>query len=485
MLLKRFYDTKLAQASYLIGCQKTGEAIVIDANRDVAQYVAAAAEEGVRVTHVTETHIHADFVSGSRELAQRTGARLLLSDEGGADWKYEFAASANATLLHDHDTFMIGNLRFEVLHTPGHTPEHIAFLVTDTPASASAPIGVVTGDFLFVGDVGRPDLLEKAAHMAGTMEAGARTLFRSLQNFRQLPDHLQIWPGHGAGSACGKALGAVPTSTLGYEKLVNWGLGIDDEQAFVDAVLDGQPEPPKYFAEMKRINKAGPAILGGFHRPPELSTAELDALLRDRAPVIDTRPADVAAAGMIPGTINIPLGRSFSTWAGWLLPYDRDVFLLVQRDDAENAVDAAVRDLAMIGLDRVAGWCSAQALDAWAYEGRELVTIARRTPTEVSTQLQTGAVTVLDVRGASEFDAGHLPGVRNIPVGYLTSHLGELQRDWPLVVHCQGGARSAIAASLLQAHGFTNVLDMTGGFTAWTAAGLPVVHTDAATAGAQ
>ncbi len=483
MLLKRFYDTKLAQASYLIGCQKTGEAIVIDANRDVAQYIAAAADEGVRITHVSETHIHADFVSGSRELAHRTGARLLLSDEGDPDWKYAFAASANAALLHDHDVFMIGNLKFEVLHTPGHTPEHIAFLVTDTPASAS-PIGVVTGDFVFVGDVGRPDLLEKAAHMTGTMEAGARTLFRSLQRFKQLPDHLQIWPGHGAGSACGKALGAVPTSTLGYEKLVNWGLGIADEQAFVEAVLAGQPEPPKYFAEMKRINKVGPAILGGFHRPPQLAPTAIDALLRDGAPIVDTRPADVAAVGMIPGTINIPLNRSFNTWAGWLLPYDRDVFLIVSEDDAEDGVDAAVRDLAMIGIDRVAGWSSATVINAWAHEGKELVAIPQQTALEVSAQWNHGAVTVLDVRGASEYDAGHLPGVRNIPVGYLTSHLGELPHDRPLALHCQGGGRSAIAASLLQAHGFSNVINMTGGFAAWSAAGLPVERTGAATAAA-
>ena len=483
MLLKRFYDTKLAQASYLIGCQKTGEAIVIDANRDVAQYIAAAAEEGVRVTHVSETHIHADFVSGSRELAQRAGATLLLSDEGDADWKYAFAATANATLLHDHDVFMIGNLRFEVLHTPGHTPEHIAFLVTDTPASA-LPIGVLTGDFVFVGDVGRPDLLEKAAHMTGTMEASARTLFRSLQRFKQLPDHLQIWPGHGAGSACGKALGAVPTSTLGYEKLVNWGLGISHEQLFVDAVLEGQPEPPKYFAEMKRINKLGPAILGGFHRPPQLSASAIDALLHDGAPMVDTRPADVAAVGMLPGTINIPLNRSFNTWAGWLLPYDRDVFLIVSEDDAEDAVDTAVRDLAMIGIDRVAGWSSATVINAWAHEGKELIAIPQRTPLEVSAQQAHGEVTVLDVRGAAEYDAGHLPGVRNIPVGYLTAHLDELPRDMPLVVHCQGGARSAIAASLLQANGFTNVINMTGGFAAWSAAGLPVERTGAGMAAA-
>jgi len=481
MLLKRFYDTKLAQASYLIGCQKTGEAIVIDANRDVAQYIAAAAEEGVRVTHVSETHIHADFVSGSRELAQRTGATLLLSDEGDADWKYAFAAESGATLLYDHDVFMIGNLKFEVLHTPGHTPEHIAFMVTDTPAS-SQPIGAVTGDFVFVGDVGRPDLLEKAAKVMGTMEAGARTLFHSLQKFKALPDHLQIWPGHGAGSACGKALGAVPTSTLGYEKIVNWGLRIDDEQEFVNAVLEGQPEPPKYFAEMKRINKMGPAILGDFPRPAPLDLTHLDALLTSGAPIVDTRAADAYAAGLIPGTINIPLNRSFNTWAGWLLPYQGDAYVIADHDD----VDTIVRDLAMIGLDRVAGYFPTALVGAWKDAGRSLDVIVQRTPAQVAAMMDDAhaQVTVVDVRGATEYDAGHLHGVRNIPVGYLADHLGELPRDTPLVLHCQGGARSAIGASVLRANGFANVSNMTGGFGAWDAAGLPVEQPHAAVAAA-
>ena len=473
MLLKRFYDAKLAQASYLIGCQATGEALVVDANRDVTQYIDAAAEEGVRVTHVTETHIHADFVSGSRELAHRTGAQLLLSDEGDADWKYAFATASSATLLHDGDVFMVGNLKFEVMHTPGHTPEHLAFIVTDTPASAG-PMGVITGDFVFAGDVGRPDLLERAAKMMGTMEAGARTLFRSLQRFKSLPDHLQIWPGHGAGSACGKALGAVPMTTIGYERLANWGLTITDEQEFVDAVLAGQPEPPKYFAEMKRINKVGPAILGGFHRPPCLAPDRLQAVLTEAAPVIDTRTADVFAEGFVPGTINIPLNKSFNTWAGWLLTFDRDFHLIV--DDVKNplGIDMAVRDLSMIGLDRVAGYFGRDAVAAWEATHGALATIPQLSPPDVAERLRMTDVTVIDVRGQTEWEAGHLPSVRNIPLGYLTDHLAELPMSVPLVVHCQSGARSAIAASVLRARGFTNVINMTGGFVAWSAANLPV-----------
>ena len=475
MLFKRFYDTKLAQASYLIGCQKTGEAVVIDANRDIDQYILAAADEGVRVTHVTETHIHADFVSGSRELAHRTNAQLLLSDEGDADWKYTFAADAHATLLHDHDQFMVGNIRFDVLHTPGHTPEHLSFVVTDTPAAAG-PMGVVTGDFVFVGDVGRPDLLEKAAKIVGTMEAGARTLFRSLQHFKQLPDHLQIWPGHGAGSACGKALGAVPATTLGYEKVANWGLVISDEQEFVDAVLAGQPEPPKYFAEMKRINKEGPAILGEFRRPPRLGPARLDALVAGREAIVDTRSAADYARGLIAGTINIPMGKSFNTWAGWLLPYDRDVYLIVDEANDPSAIDVAVRDLAMIGLDRVAGYFGADLFAAWKEGGKPLDAIAQLTPAAVSERITHGAAMVLDVRGAAEYATGHVPGARNIPVGHLTERMQELPTSTPLVVQCQAGARSAIAASVLRSHGFQNVINMIGGFDAWEAQPLPVAH---------
>ena len=270
MFVKRFFEPSIAQASYLIGCQKTGEAIVIDANRDVEQYIQAAEEEGLRITQVTETHIHADFVSGSRELAHRTGASLCLSDEGDKDWKYQF--DHDRKLKHG-DRIGIGNVRVDVLHTPGHTPEHLTFLITDG-AVADKPIAAVTGDFVFVGDVGRPDLLERAANMVGTMEEGAKTLWASLQAFAKQDDWLQIWPGHGAGSSCGKGISSIPSSTLGYEKRFNWAFTAKSEADFVKAVLEGQPEPPKYFAKMKRVNKEGPAILGGFHVPSKLTRRE-------------------------------------------------------------------------------------------------------------------------------------------------------------------------------------------------------------------
>jgi Zn-dependent hydrolases, including glyoxylases len=481
MLLKRFYDDNLAQASYLVGCAATGEALVIDAHRDVAQYLRAAEQEEMRITHVTETHIHADFVSGSRELAQRAGAKLFLSDEGDANWKYAFAPDAGAVLLKDGDSFMVGNIKVEALHTPGHTPEHLSFMITDTPAT-DRPMGVVTGDFIFAGDVGRPDLLEKAAKIVGTMEAGARTLYRSLQKFKRLPDYLQLWPGHGAGSACGKALGAIPSTTLGYEKIANWGLADVTEDQFVEQVLAGQPEPPKYFAEMKRINKEGPAILHGFRRPERLPETRIAGLLNAGATVVDTRPWSEFAVGFIPETINVPLNKSFTTWAGWLLPYDGPFYLIVD-DASRSEEDEAVRDLAMIGLDRVAGFFGAAVIDAWTAEHRELATVPQMTSRELATALLAASVAVVDVRGAAEWEAGHLPGVQNIPLGYLADRIGELPTDKPLVVQCEAGARSAIAASVLRAKGMENVVNLIGGFSDWEAVGNPVESGAAVAAG--
>jgi hydroxyacylglutathione hydrolase len=474
MYFQRFFDSRLAQASYMIGCQQTGEALVVDPNRDVDHYVNAATREGLRVTHVTETHIHADFVSGARELAQRTGATLFLSREGGREWQYAYAADERAHLLADGDHFMVGNIRIDVLHTPGHTPEHLSFLVTDAPARAGA-WGILTGDFVFVGDVGRPDLLERAAGMKGTMEAGAHALFRSLERFRALPDHLQVWPGHGAGSACGKAIGAVASTTVGYEKLANWALSTTDESEFVRLVLDGQPDPPRYFKEMKRINREGPRIIGNRRPPESLPASALDELLHRGVLIVDTRPAAEFAAGHVPGMLNIPLGNGFTTWAGWLLPYDRDVYLVAE--DART-VSEAVRDLAAIGLDRVAGVLGTDAVRAWTRSGRSLQRIPQATPRESAAMLARGA-TMIDVRDRSEWQAGHLPGARSIPLGYLADHVDELPTDRPLIVQCQSGRRSIIGASLLQARGLRNVVNMTGGFAEWQAADLPVIRESA------
>jgi hydroxyacylglutathione hydrolase len=460
MFVKRFFEPSIAQASYLIGCQQADEAIVIDANRDVDQYIQAAAQEGLRISHVTETHIHADFVSGSRELAHRTGASLCLSDEGDKDWKYQFD---HARKLKQGDRISIGNVRIDVLHTPGHTPEHLTFLITDG-AAADRPIAAVTGDFVFVGDVGRPDLLEKAANIEGTMEASARVLFASLQQFAKQEDWLQIWPGHGAGSSCGKGISAIPSSTLGYEKRFNWAFNKKTESEFVSAVLSGQPEPPKYFATMKRVNKEGPAILGGFAVPPKVDAAKLPDLIARGALVIDTRPAAEYADGHVTGTINIPFNASFVTWAGWLVQTE-ECYLIVDAATAAARLEELSRSLALIGIDRIAGYFDAATINGHA-------TIEQITAQELEPKLKN--VTVLDVRSANEWNEGHLPGAKHIPLGYLEDRLGEIPADRPVVVQCQSGGRSAIAASILERAGVRDVANLTGGLNAWTASGLPV-----------
>jgi hydroxyacylglutathione hydrolase len=460
MFVKRFFEPSIAQASYLIGCARAGEAIVIDANRDIQPYLDTAEAEGLRITQVTETHIHADFVSGSRELAQRAGATLSLSDESDANWKYQFPHDRK---LKNGDRITIGNVRIDVLHTPGHTPEHLTFLVTDG-AVADRPIAAVTGDFLFVGDVGRPDLLERAANIKGTMEMGARVLWKSLKQFAERDEWLQIWPGHGAGSACGKGISAIPSSTLGYEKRFNWAFAIDTEERFVESVLAGQPEPPKYFASMKQINKAGPAILNRFHVPDRLPAAALPELLTQGGLVIDTRPAAEYAAGHVEGTINIPLNGSFVTWAGWLIRQP-EFFLIVDPATASARLAELARSLALIGIDRITGY-----FDAAAVRGDR--TVAQLSARDLASRLN--GVSVIDVRNATEFSAGHIPGALHIPLGHLTDRAGEIPRDRPIVVQCQSGGRSSIAASVLEKLGATDVINLSDGITGWAAAGLPI-----------
>lgn len=468
MLIRRFYDDALAQASYLVACQQTGEAIVVDPNRDIDRYVAAAKAEGVRIAAVTETHIHADFLSGVRALARHTGAQLHLSDCGGAEWRYRFAGVDGAAPLRDGDAIRVGNVRLDVLHTPGHTPEHIAFLVTDT-AGADAPMGLLSGDFVFVGDVGRPDLLERAAGEAGTTVEMARTLFRSLQRLRALPEWLQIWPGHGAGSACGKSLGAVPSSTLGYELRFNWAFGTDDEERFVTAVQEGQVDPPPYFARMKRLNRDGPPM-DAIAEPAEHDAEGARRVFGTKETVVDVRPAAAFAEGHAP-SLALPLGSSFLTWAGWLLDGEREHHLVAE--DAATAARAA-RELALIGVDRIGGWMTPGTARAAAGRWHRL---ERLTPQELAAAARDGGVHVVDVRNESEWSAGHLPGVANIPLGALGARAGELPRNGTIALHCQGGTRSVIAASLLEQRGFDRVVDLRGGYAAWAAAGLPVVGT--------
>jgi hydroxyacylglutathione hydrolase len=451
MIVKRLFEPLIAQNSYLIGCAAAGEAIVIDPHRDLQPYLDAADASHLRITHVTETHIHADFASGARELAHRTGARLCLSDEGDTDWKYLFAHDRR---LRHGDRITIGNVMIDVLHTPGHTPEHITFLITDG-AAADRPIAAVTGDFVFVGDVGRPDLLEKAAKIAGTMESSARTLWKSLQEFSKYPDWLQIWPGHGAGSSCGKGISAVPHSTLGYERMFNWAFNATSEDDFVRKVLTGQPDPPPYFAVMKQLNKGARGAQSaqsaqGAVRPT------LDEVLAAGHLVVDTRPAEAFAESHRSGTLNIPLGGSFVTWAGWLIPYDRDFYVITDR------IDDVTRALRLIGLDRIAGQFA-------EFAGRGGESVAQLSVQELTKQLPSNGAVVIDVRNDNEWNDGHLPSAIHIPLGHLAERIDEVPADRPIVVHCQVGGRSAIAASLLQKLGRKDVTNLTGGYAAYAA----------------
>ncbi|MCC7019451.1 MAG: MBL fold metallo-hydrolase [Ardenticatenales bacterium] len=449
MLIKYFYDEALAQASYLVACQARGVACVVDPMRDIAPYLDAAVRQGLKVTHVTETHIHADFVSGARELAAATGAQLLLSDEGAPDWRYRFAEAAGATLLHDGDVFTLGRIRFEVLATPGHTPEHIVFIVTDT-AAADEPIGIFTGDCVFVGDVGRPDLLETAAGVAGSKEVGARQQFASIARLSRLPDYLQLWPGHGAGSACGKALGAIPSTTLGYERRFNPAFQTADEGAFVRWLLDGQPEPPRYFGRMKAVNRDGPALIADLPSPTRLDRGAIEALLADGAQVLDLRPQSEHARHHIPGALSIPATRAnFTTYVGWVTDYGRPVHLIVADPQALPAHLTALR---AIGVDDVRGFAGPDVLQD---DDPALPTID---VAELAAMLRSGAAHIVDVRGLSEWKAGHLPGAVHIPLGEVADRLGEIPRSGRTILQCQTGYRAYIAATVLRRAGVMNVV---------------------------
>jgi hydroxyacylglutathione hydrolase len=464
MFFQHVYDKSLAQASYFIGCQKAGVALVIDPKRDVDTYLDIAAQNKMKITHIAETHIHADFLSGSRELAALTGAELFLSDEGGEGWAYEFPHVG----LKDGSTFMVGNLKLEVMHTPGHTPESISFLLTDTPASPE-PVMFFTGDFIFVGDIGRPDLLEKAAGITGTMQAGARQMYQSIKRAAQLPDFIQLWPGHGAGSACGKALGAVPSSTIGYEKIRNWAFQYpNDEQGFIDYLLADQPEPPKYFATMKKLNKVNRTLLTEVPVLRELTQAELFSEVEKGTKLIDTRDKAIFAKGFIPGSINIQGNNSFSTWAGWLLNYEEPFMLLADK----NTLDDLTRKLMRIGLDNILGYIP--EVSVWEHGGGTLDTAKQISLTEFSSALTNNNLQVIDLRGATEFNSGHIKGANHVFVGTLPANLDKIKKDKNVVIHCQGGDRAAIGYSLLRKHGFNNVVNFVGGINEWQGSGMPL-----------
>ncbi|MDJ0348316.1 MBL fold metallo-hydrolase [Cryobacterium sp. PH29-G1] len=458
MLIERIYDDDLAQAGYFIGCQAKGEAIVVDPRRDIAVYQAMAAANGMKIVAVAETHIHADFLSGTRELAAATGATAYVSGEGGADWQYEFEAER----LHDNDEIALGNITVKAVHTPGHTPEHLSFLITDG-AFADTPGYLLSGDFVFSGDLGRPDLLDAVAGGVDTRFAGAKQLFSSLRNkFLILPDHVQVHPGHGAGSACGKALGAIPSSTVGYERLYAWWgpyLAANDEEGFIAELLDGQPDAHAYFGRMKRENRQGPAVMGARAPLEELDTTEVArSLAANSMTFVDTRSNTEVHEGTVAGSLNIPAGKSTASYGAWVVNPETDtnplVLLASDQKSAQDMWDHLVR----VGIDTIAGFVT--TIDG----------LPASTPKLIQPEELVGfnAAMVLDVRNRTEHAAGHVPGSHQLSGGRVMWNLDQLPAEGTIVTYCQSGVRNSVASSALRRAGY-DVVELDGSYAAWAA----------------
>ena len=448
-MFQRFFDEGLAQASFLIGCDRTRQAVVIDPRRDAAIYPAAAAPHGATIAAAIETHVHADFVSGARELAA-AGARVITGPDSGVAFPHEEAA--------DGQRLQIGDLTLTFLHTPGHTLEHICILA-ELPG---APPRLFTGDLLFVGGVGRPDLAGEAL-----TRRLAADLFDSLQRVMRLDDRTEVHPGHGAGSLCGAGIGKEPSTTIARERRQNAMLQYDTKDALVGAVLGDLPPTPPYFARMKRINADGPALLSSLRNPaklPAIAPAAVAALLADGAVLIDFRTVQDFGAGHPSGALNIGFGSKIGYWAGWVVPPDVPIVLL--SEDPSQLAEAATQ-LFRVGLDRVEG-ALAGGFEAWSRAGLPIESIEQIAAAELRDAVKAGEpMQLLDVRSPKEYADGHVDGAINIPVGELASRAGELRRDAPTAVMCEDGYRSALAASLLQQEGFARLANVTGGMAAF------------------
>lgn len=453
MILEYVYDRTLAQASYVVGCPGSGTAAVIDPARDITPYLEIAERHGLQITHAFETHIHADYISGANELAANTGATIIRAQD-----------------IDHGDFWSIGSVDLQAFFSPGHTPEHMSYLLTDK-AVGDQPMGMFTGDFIFVGDVGRPDLLEEALGDVGSADVGARQMFESLKKAAQLPDFLQIWPGHGAGSACGKSLGAVPSTTLGYEKAFNPAFQFTDEDEFVAWLLADQPEAPRYFAQMKTVNAAGPtvgrdgpAVLNTLPEAQQGTLETLEAALEAGLQVVDFRRREVFEAANLPGTLNVPItSTTYTTYLGYFVDYASPMHLIMPTDGFDAAI---IKDLRAIGIDNIAEWYPASLV--------EQATMAEALPV-VSAQdalahMDDPQWQIVDVRNATEWDEGHLDGAQHIALGRLAAKLDELPEGKTLALHCQSGLRSQIATSYLRARGYDNVVNIAGGYEALSAA---------------
>ena len=460
MLLERLYDPDLAQASFVIASTGAGRALVVDPRRDIQVYLDLAAKHGLQITDVAETHIHADYLSGTRELAAATGATAHVSGEGGTDWQYGYEAER----LHDGQEITLGEVRVRAVHTPGHTPEHLSYLITDT-AVADEPGYLLSGDFIFAGSLGRPDLLDEVVGGADTREDSARTMFASLRDrFLTLPDHVLVFPGHGAGSACGKSLGAVPSTTVGYERRYAWWaplLAAGDQEGFVHELLDDQPEAHAYFARMKRQNRDGPAVRGPAAALPELAPAEVAERLEDTAAVLlDTRGvADIHRSAVV-GALTVPATASRSTYAAWSYDPEREdtplILLATGAEQAEQLRDNLLR----VGIDTVAGYVTST-------EGLATFTPDLVAPADLADYEHE---LLLDVRGHDEHAAGHVPGSQQLHGGRVLWELDDLPvgpGEGSIVVYCQSGLRSAVVSAALRRAGY-DITELEGSYAGWS-----------------
>jgi hydroxyacylglutathione hydrolase len=462
MRLESFSIRGLGHLSTLIADEDAGVAAIVDPRRDVDIYLAAAAERGLRISHVVETHLHNDYVSGGRDLAALTGATHVIG--AGAELRYEHAGLAGGA------GFDVGRLRFEVLDTPGHTPEHVSYRVVDGSVSDD-PGTLLSGGSILVGAVGRTDLLG-ADHAV----AYAHDMYHSIHDvLLPLGDGTHVHPTHGAGSLCSTGIGEAATTTLGQERRFDPLLSPMDVDAFARALLAGQPAIPRYFARMRPTNQGGPPLLGGrIPMPPPLDPAAVEAALAEGATLVDARPAAVHVAGHIPGAISIPLEDSFGTWLGWVVDLDRPVVLLAERP---GDLDPLMRQAIRIGRDDMAGYLEG-GVEAWAASGRPVEASGRLSIEELAAALAGSSAAeaplVIDVRQMNEFAVGHVPGAWHINGGSLPDRLADLPRDRPIAVICEAGFRASIGTSLLRASGFEHAAWVGAGFPAWRAAGLPV-----------